>query len=269
MKKVVILTADELRHSYFKIKFALQRDINVLKTYCDVTKKKYDLNNTDFKDIQNIHFVSRYQTERDFFEEYVRSLENFSNSQYIQRGEINKDEYIEEICKLDPDFIVSYGCCIIKPKLINLFKDRIINVHLGLSPYYFGSGTNFHPFVNKELSAIGCTFMYMDEGIDTGRIIHQIRANIGACDNIHQIGNRLIKDMTQEFIELIKNFEKVRDKTSPTNKIGKTYKARDCTIDTIQMAYENIKKGICLEYLQNKKDLDSEFPLIKQDFLCL
>tara|TARA_R110000744_G_scaffold142854_1_gene254632 strand:+ start:7998 stop:8807 length:810 start_codon:yes stop_codon:yes gene_type:complete len=268
MKKVVILTADELRHDYFKIKFALQKDIDVLRTYCDITKKKYDLDNANLKDIQNIHFVSRYQTERDFFEEYVFSLEDFSNSRYIHRGEINKDEHIEEICKLNPDFIVSYGCCIIKPKLINLFKDRIINVHLGLSPYYFGSGTNFHPFANKELSAIGCTFMYMNEGIDTGRIIHQIRADVGACDNTHQIGNRLIKKMTQEFIELIKSFERVEDKASPTSKIGKTYKARDCTINTIQAAYENIRNGACLEYLQNKNNLDSEFPLIKQGFLC-
>jgi folate-dependent phosphoribosylglycinamide formyltransferase PurN len=268
MKKVVILTSDELRHNYFKIKFSLQKDINVLKTYCDVTKKKYDLNNTDFKDIQNIHFVSRYQTERDFFGECVSSLEDLSNSQYIKRGEINKDEYIEEICRLAPDFIISYGCCIIKPKLINLFKDRIINVHLGLSPYYFGSGTNFHPFVNKELSAIGCTFMYMDAGIDTGKIIHQLRAEVGPCDNVHQIGNRLIKKMTQEFIDLIKNFERVEDKTPLTNAAGKTYKVRDCTAGAVQVAYENIRKGICLEYLQNKNDLDLEFPLIKQDFLC-
>jgi len=268
MKKVVILTADELRHNYFKIKFASQKDINVLKTYCDVTKKKYDLDNLNFKDIQNVHFVSRYQTERDFFEECVLSSEDLSNSQYIKRGEINKDEYIEEICKINPDFIITYGCCIVKPKLINLFKNRIINVHLGLSPYYFGSGTNFHPFVNKELSAIGCTFMYMDEGIDTGKIIHQIRADIGACDNIHQIGNRLIKKMTREFIELIRNFERVEGKPSQASKIGKTYKRRDCTPDSIQRAYENIRNGVCLEYLQNKNGLDLEFPLIKQDFLC-
>jgi len=269
MKKIIILTADELRHDYFKIRFALEEDIDVLKTYCHRTKKKYSFTtNTNEGDIRNIHFTSRYRTEQDFFEEYVLSSQDNSKSEYIDRGEINDDKYIEDICKLNPDLIIAYGCCIIKPKLIKLFKDRIINVHLGLSPYYYGSGTNFHPFVNGELSAVGCTFMYMDEGIDTGKIIHQIRADIDPCDNIHQVGNRLIKKMTYQFIELIKNFEKIEDKQQPTDKKGTVYKVRDCTDTSIQKVYRNIKSGICLEYDQNKTDLDLGFPIIEQRFLC-
>lgn len=268
MKKIIILTADELRHDYFKIRFALEKDIDVLKTYCDRTKKKYNFDNTAEKDIKNIHFTSRYRTEQDFFEEYVLSFQDNSESEYIERGEINNDKYIENICKLNPDLIVTYGCCIIKPKLIKLFRDKIINVHLGLSPYYYGSGTNFHPFVNGELSAVGCTFMYMDEGIDTGKIIHQIRADIDPCDNIHQVGNRLIKKMTHQFIDLVKNFEKIENKTPQIDKAGKMYKARDCTAANIQKAYKNVKNGICLEYDRNKVNLDLEFPLVKQGFLC-
>ena len=190
-------------------------------------------------------------------------IRNTSNA-----AEINDDKYIEEICDMNPDFIVTYGCCIIKPRLINLFRNKIINVHLGLSPYYFGSGTNFHPFVNRELSAVGCTFMYMDEGIDTGKIIHQIRADIDPCDNIHQVGNRLIKKMTQKFIDLIKNFEDVRNKKPQTNKKGRTYKRIDCTGESIKKAYENINNGVCLQYLENKSRLDIDFPLVEQDFLC-
>ena len=165
---------------------------------------------------------------------------------------------------------MTYGCCIIKPKLIELYKNKIINVHLGLSPYYRGSGTNFHPFVNNELSAVGCTFMYMDEGIDTGKIIHQIRADINPCDDIHQVGNRLIKKMTNKFISLIKNFEKVEDKQWKTqiDKPEKVYKSKDCTPQSIKTAYDNIKSGICLKYISNKKHLDIQFPIVRQDFLC-
>jgi len=268
MKKIIILTADELRHDYFKIKFSLEKDIYVARTYCDITRKKYDLNKKDYEDINNIHFSSRHQTEKDFFEEYVRTHEDLSNSHYIKRGKINKDKLIEEIVSLNPDFIVAYGCCIIKPKLINLFKNRIINVHLGLSPYYFGSGTNFHPFVKKELSAIGCTFMYIDDGIDTGKIIHQIRADIDSNDNIHQVGNRLIKKMTHVFINLIKGFENVEDKEPRTVVVGHTYKSADCTREKIEEAYKNINDGMCLKYLQNKKRLDLKFPIVEQSFLC-
>jgi len=268
MKKIVILTADELRHDYFKIKFALEKDIHVLKTYCDVTRKRYSLNDLDYSNINDVHFSSRKQVEEDFFKEFVCNSSDFSNSQYIERGDINGDEYIEEICALAPDFIVTYGCCIIKPKLIELFKNRIINVHLGLSPYYFGSGTNFHPFVNQELSAVGATFMYMDGGIDTGHIIHQIRADIDVCDNLHQVGNRLIKKMINTFIQLIKNFEKVKSIKSPVNKIGPTYKNKDCTPESINRAYQNTNNNLCANYLKNKNILDLSFPMIQQSFLC-
>ena len=36
-----------------------------------------------------------------------------------------------------------YGTTIIKGDLIRIFEKRIINLHLGLSPYYRGAGTNF------------------------------------------------------------------------------------------------------------------------------
>ena len=268
MKNIVILTADELRHDYFKIKFSSQPDIRVLKTYCDTTRKLYDTSNTNYEDIENLHFTARHRAERDFFEEYVSSSKDFSRSQYIERGTINQPECVQEICEINPDLIVTYGCCIIEPKLISLFNGKIINVHLGLSPYYFGSGTNFHPFVNKELSAVGCTFLYMDEGVDTGAIIHQTRADIDACDSIHQVGNRLIKKMTHEFIELVKNFDKIEKKNSLTDKIGKTYRRRDCDSLSIHTAYKNIREGMCVEYLNHKKELDRAFPLIKQGFLC-
>ena len=39
----------------------------------------------------------------------------------------------------------------------------MINVHLGLSPYYKGSATNFWPFVNNELQFLGVTFMVTDK----------------------------------------------------------------------------------------------------------
>ena len=87
MKSIVILTADELRHDYFKIKFSSQSNIRVLKTYCDITTK-YN-SKADYTDVGNVHFSSRCQVEKDFFEEYVQTSENRSNSEYIKRGEIN------------------------------------------------------------------------------------------------------------------------------------------------------------------------------------
>ena len=56
----------------------------------------------------------------------------------------------------------------------------------------------------EELEFVGATFMYLDQGIDTGKIIHQIRARIYENDNLHIIGNRLISDAIIIYKELIK-----------------------------------------------------------------
>ena len=75
--------------------------------------------------------------------------------------------------ELNPTQILVYGTSIIKGELVNYFTGKILNLHLGISPYYRGSGTNYFPFVNNEPEYAGCTFMYLDHGIDTGEIIHQ------------------------------------------------------------------------------------------------
>ena len=75
---------------------------------------------------------------------------------------------LNQIKKNNPDIIIVYGSSIIAP-LTNDFKNKIINVHLGLSPYYRGSGTNFYPILNSKPEYIGVTFMFLDKGIDTGK----------------------------------------------------------------------------------------------------
>jgi folate-dependent phosphoribosylglycinamide formyltransferase PurN len=213
------------------------------------------------------HFVARHNTEYDFFSDAIEFCKDKSNSEYIDKGEINDSNIVNEIVKLNPDLIVTYGCSIIKPKLIEVFENRIINVHLGLSPYYFGSGTNFHCLVNDEFQFEGYTFMYMNKGIDTGDIIHQARAKILPFDNPHQIGNRLIKKMTKDFINLIVDFDLVEPKSPVTGYLGKTYKNKDATDALTLKLYENFNNGAVDRYLMNKALLHKEFPIIAQDFL--
>ena len=76
--------------------------------------------------------------------------------------------------------------------MLKKYKKKFLNIHLGLSPYYKGSATNFWPFVNNELQFVGVSFLGIDDGIDTGPIIHQIRPDFKIGDSIHDVGNKLI-----------------------------------------------------------------------------
>lgn len=272
IKKIILLTGSELRHEFFRKYLSSINEIKVLATYCE----SHMGNLTDSVDKDNIigdirkqHLQTRSTYEKDFFEVFCEIIEDESNPIFIDRGCINEKDIVLKIINLNPDLIVSYGCSIIRSELLSYFKGRFINIHLGLSPYYRGSGTNYWPFVNNELHFVGTTFMHIDEGVDTGEIIHQIRAKMTQGDNIHQIGNRLIKDSVIECAKLIRCYNKL-EKQDPikVKKLDtKYYKKKDFTEESLKRAQINLSQGIIQKYLENRDKFENRYPIIKNQMI--
>jgi phosphoribosylglycinamide formyltransferase 1 len=270
-KKIVLLTGSELRHDFFRKFVASHNEINVLASYCE--SEKGNLIQIVSQEAENSlrlnHLKARKQTEIDFFQLFCDYIEDRSNPIFIEKGEINDKEHVDAIIHSNPDLIISYGCSIIKSALLTTFKERFINIHLGLSPYYRGSGTNFWPFVNKELELVGTTFMFIDAGIDTGEIIHQIRAEIQYNDNIHQIGNRLIKLSFEECIKIITHFDSLK-KLAPLpfdKKDERYYRNRDFNEESLKLAYQNISENLIESYLSEKEERMINKPILKNPAL--
>ncbi|MFN9115741.1 MAG: formyltransferase family protein [Bacteroidota bacterium] len=268
-KRVVLLTGSELRHDFFRIAMARDPEIRVVRSYCESQKgnlQEQVREASTSNSLRTTYLESRSQTERDFFELYCRSTPDLSNPCQIVKGDINRDDIVEEIIELAPDIIVAYGCSIIRSRLLAHFRGCFINIHLGISPYYRGSGTNFWPFVNNELSCVGTTFMHIDEGIDTGKIIHQIRARMDVFDNIHQVGNRLICDSVMECRKLIRNFENLSALEGDSNIdfTKRYYRKKDFTEEALQLALANIVNNNIGAYLSSKADADRRYPILQQ-----
>jgi hypothetical protein len=271
LKTIVIITGNELRHDFFRKYIASDIGISVIKSYCEVpnkniTQKILEETNNDFR---KKHLMLRKQSEVDFFGLFSDKIKDDSNPEFIPKGIVNSEEKVSEIIKLNPDLIIAFGCSIIQEPLINKFKERFVNVHLGLSPYYRGSGTNFFPFVNNQIECVGVTFMYIDNGIDTGQIIHQIRPTIYYGDTIHQIGNRLIKEMTEITRDIIHNFEilKIMNPIEFDIKKEKLYKNSDFTEASVSQMYVNFSNEIIENYIMNKETLNAKFPIIENPSL--
>ena len=149
-----------------------------------------------------------------------------------------------------------------------------MNLHLGLSPYYRGAGTNYFPFVNNEPEYAGSTFMYLDEGIDTGEIIHQIRPMINITDSFHQLSNRFL-------IHSFKTYSKIAERNlqfglkdpviNNTYKNNKrlVYKKSDFSGESVIQMYSNFQNGMLDQYLLNQKDRCSNVPIREQDWLTI
>ena len=170
------------------------------------------------------------------------------------------------------DLILVYGSSIIKGKIINLFQHRILNVHLGLSPYYRGAGTNFFPFVNSEPEYCGATFMYLDQGIDTGEIIHQLRPSILEFDSFHQFSNRFLLEVFNTYVKLVENFNQIKPKkqlnfSQTKNLTKRVYKKIDFTDSSLEKLYNNLDNNMIKKYLLEKNERDKAVKIITQDFL--
>ena len=75
--KVIILTGDETRHQYFRMKMALDKRINVLTSYCEGVEKSLAnrvVNNTNSSIIERLHVEARTQSELDFFGAAISSM---------------------------------------------------------------------------------------------------------------------------------------------------------------------------------------------------
>ena len=261
-KKIVLITADEHRHKFFKYSINNIKNIDLLlcvyednkKRQSTIIAKSFEKNN-----ILNKHFRERRKFEKKILK--IPYKKKIKEQIKIGRNELNTNQQIiDKIINLKPDLVLAYGCSLIKNELIDKFNKNFINLHLGLSPYYKGSATNFWPIVNSEFHFLGGSFMFIDNGIDSGELIHQFRPKIYKKDNVHTIGCRIIKKSINEFEKILKKKELVSF-AQKKNKNQQIYKRSDLKEKDIQTANEALQN--LDSYLKNKQKIDKKYPIVE------
>jgi methionyl-tRNA formyltransferase len=254
MTRVVILTGDEVRHRYFRIRMAMDPRFDVVLSVCEDTEKSLGARTrarADASAMERWHAEARDQAETDFFGEVADLLPDRSHPRHIPKGAINAPDAIARITQAAPDLILCYGASIVRGALLERFAGRFLNVHLGLSPWYRGSGTNVWPLIESKPHMVGATFMHIDAGIDTGHILHQIRAEIVLGDSPHSIGNRLIRQMTGCYADLVANFERLEDPPQPEPTQGHLYTQAAFDAAACAKLYRNFRAGMIETHLAN------------------
>jgi methionyl-tRNA formyltransferase len=94
------------------------------------------------------------------------SYKKFARDSGIEIVELEALYQIENLCFISLEYFRLIDPSKFKTK--NLF-----NIHFSLLPAYKGMYTSAHPILNGE-DGVGCTFHYIDAGIDTGAIISQV-----------------------------------------------------------------------------------------------
>lgn len=121
-----------------------------------------------------------------FYEKYKISI---SNEFIFNVSNINSDEVYNKTQLIKPDLIIVSGTRLIKDKLLSIKpKIGILNLHTGLSPYIKGGPncTNWC-IANKQFHLIGNTVMWIDKGIDSGKIVASEFTKFNGDENLLQI----------------------------------------------------------------------------------
>lgn len=86
---------------------------------------------------------------------------------------VNSDECRALIANFKPDIIIVNGTRIIGKKTMQATNATFINTHHGITPVYRGAHGAYWALYQNDLPNCGVTIHLIDEGIDTGNIIHQ------------------------------------------------------------------------------------------------
>jgi folate-dependent phosphoribosylglycinamide formyltransferase PurN len=249
---IVVITADELRHKYFVNELAKKIDIGGVISETKIDYVKNESGSAEASIISE-YFKERDEKESEYFNKEKNSKLLLSDSKVlkVKYNEASNEKVLNWVLKLEPALIVVYGASIIKDPLISKYDGRIINLHLGLSPYYKGSGTNFWPLVNKEPEYVGATAHILTADIDAGPILKQVRPNIALSDQTpHDLGCKTIISSVDMIAYCVKAFSNIkREKQGHNNR--KVYRIKDFTGEAVLKMRENYNNGMIKNLLEN------------------
>jgi phosphoribosylglycinamide formyltransferase-1 len=134
---------------------------------------------------------------------------------YVGKGNYPEDQERETALmnlleKERIDLIVLAGYLNILPSsVIRAYKDRIINIHPSLIPRHCGKGyygMKVHESVISSGDAItGVTVHYVDEGVDTGKVIERVEIPVFESDTAESLSKRVLVIEHELLVKVLKD----------------------------------------------------------------
>lgn len=260
MISLVVLTSVSNRHKFFVN--TLAQHFNILGVVVE-EKRPEQIGETEQEgETLKKHFDERRNAENKYFGQHEEFLVPENAVLRVPNGESNSEATFEWVKEKNPDFVILFGTSIIRDPLLSYYEGRMINIHLGLSPYYRGSGTNFWPLVNNEPECVGATIHLAILKVDAGSILAQVRPEVQEEDGSHDVGCKTIVAGAQAMIMCIEKYANKEITAEPQDLTGgRVYKRADFYAGAVEIMWSNFKKGMIKNYLQEKGARDEKFPI--------
>ncbi len=262
--RIGILTSSDTRHRYFVR--AIRAEFHVVAIgyeetgYSPAAEPPEGLT-TDERGIIAHHFAERARQEVCFFGHDAAFVEDTPDATVLRiaTGQLNSSRTMNAFLDEGVDTVLIYGTNLIREPLISRWAGRMLNMHLGLSPYYRGTATNFYPLVNGEPQYVGATIHLIDAGIDSGPIVRHVRPEITTGDMPHTIGCKTIlagieaMKKSLSFLDRDGELATVPQWEVPSPRL---YLRKDYDPRHVVELYKNIEGGMIDRYAQDPCDGD-------------
>jgi methionyl-tRNA formyltransferase len=169
--------------------------------------------------------------------EYLLKLD--SPVPLLQPENLKEPSFLKELGDLKPDLQVVVAFRMLPEAVWSIPELGTFNLHASLLPQYRGAAPINHVIMNGE-SETGVTTFFIDEQIDTGRIILQEKTAVGADETAGQLHDRLMQlgaGLVLETVERItegrvetQSQDQFMDSMEVLKKAPKIFK-EDCRID--------------------------------------
>jgi len=157
----------------------------------------------------------------------------------LQPENLKDPSFIKELVDLKPDLQVVVAFRMLPEAVWSIPELGTFNLHASLLPQYRGAAPINHAIMNGE-SETGVTTFFIDEKIDTGRIILQERTAIGEEETAGELHDRLMElgaGLVLETVDRItkgpleaESQDRFMDSEAVVKKAPKIFK-EDCRID--------------------------------------
>ena len=130
--------------------------------------------------------------------ENAYGLERARNHNIKAICEKDEDKIIEVLKENEIELVILAGYLkIVSPKLVNEYRNKIINIHPSLIPAFCGKGyygEKVHQgVIDYGAKVTGATVHFVDEGADTGPIIMQSTVEVKQDDDIKKLAKRVLE----------------------------------------------------------------------------
>lgn len=144
----------------------------------------------------------------EIIKQYNLNLNPIPDDVIIPVKSVNSKKVINWIKEHQPDLIILNGTRIVSKRVLRSTEIKFINTHLGITPLYRGVHGGYWALATGDGVNFGSTIHYVDEGVDTGKILEQVYAEPTKKDNFStypflQLGATLptLKDIISAILE--------------------------------------------------------------------